>query len=239
MTADLFNEVANHPDVRPWIGHGLDPVDLSQAASDPRNVFLWGVDGGWWLHPLGDGVYEIHSLFLKSGRGKTFFEGAREVLRYMFVQTDATEILTKCPDDNRGAIMAAKIVGFRERFRRENAWAPGVGISYWAFTLDDWMARDPQVLAEGRAFHDWLEQAKIDAGSSSEIHDDDEAHDRAAGAAKMLISAGQTQRGVALYNRWAIFAGYATIEAIGPGLVDIRDAIIQVKDGSMDAILIR
>ena len=240
MDATFLNSVANHPDTRPWLGGAPEmAVDLTLLAQNPDNVFLEALGGGWWLQKLEPGTYELHSLFMPEGRGKSFFTGMKELFRYMFTRTDAVEILTKCPDNNGGARAAAGIVGFKERFRREDAWSPGVGISYRAFTVDDWMVRDKVALEAGRAFHAALEWAKSNAGSAIPSHPDDEANDRAAGAAWLMIDAGQTAKGVAIYNRWAVFAGYATILGVGPGIVDIRDAIVQVEGGETKVLLCR
>lgn len=238
MDGRFLTEVANHPDVRPWLG-GEGPLDLTAVISNPENYALVTDGGGWVIHKLEPGVYELHSLFLPGGRGKPFFAAAREMFRFMFTRTEATEILTKCPDDNPGARMAASLVGFKERFRREDAWAPGVGVSYQAFTIDQWATRDPEALVAGRAFHDALQAAKTAAGVTLPPHPDDEAHDRAAGSAWLIVNAGQTLKGVGLYNRWGCFAGYARIEAVGHQTVDIGEAIVEIRDGTTHVLLVR
>lgn len=236
--ATLLNEIANHPEVRPHIG-GAGVIDLTTIVGDPQNVAVMGEHGGWIYHGLQPGVYELHTLFLPEGRGRSFFAGAREVLRYMFVRTDALEILTKCPDTNAGARMAAGMMGFKERFRREDAWAPGVGISYQALTIDGWAMRDPEALRAGQAFHNSLEAAKAASGSTIAPHPDDAAHDRAVGTAWLMAQAGNVGKGVAWYNRWAVFAGYAQIHALALNVVDIGDAIVELKDGQTDVLLCR
>lgn len=239
MDATFLNEVANHPDVRPWLG-GEGVLDLTPAALDPNSILLEATGGGWLLHPIMPGVYELHTMFLPRARGRAYFAAAREALRWVFTHTDALEIVTKCPDDNGAARMAASIVGFRERFRREDAWKPGVGISYQVFSLDDWFVRDDAVREAGHAFHEQLEEAKAAAGSTLPVHGDDEAHDRAVGAAVLMIRAANMAKAVAFYNRWAIFAGYATIEALSQNLVDVRDAIVEVRgDGQMGVLRCR
>lgn len=238
MDATFLNEVSNHPEVRPWLG-GDGVLDLGALADNPDNVLLETDGGGWVLHPLLPGVYELHTMFLPEGRGRSYFAAAREALRWMFSATDALEIVTKCPDDNGPARMAASIAGFRERFHRDDAWKPGVGVSYQVFSIDDWFVRDKECLAAGRAFHDTLEAAKTAAGSTLPTHPDDEAHDRAVGAAVLMIRGGNMSKAVAFYNRWAIFAGYATIEALSPSLVDVRDAIVEVRGDAMGVLKCR
>lgn len=238
MSTSFLNEVANHPEVRPYLGGVENPVlDLSPLVEDPRCICLEVPGaGGWILQPVLPGVYELHTLFLPEARGRSYFEQAREAIRRVFSETDCLEIVTKCPDDNGGARLAAQLIGFRERFRREDAWAPGVGISYRTFSLDDWFVRDTECKKAGEAFHDALEGAKIAAGSTLPIHPEDVAHDQAVGAACLMIGAGQVAKGVAFYNRWAILAGYATITQISDTLIDVRDAIIEVRGGKMEVL---
>lgn len=242
MNAAFLNEVANHEDVRPFLG-GDGELDLGPMLANPANVALEVMgDGGWLLQPTLPGVYELHTLFMPHARGKGYFAAAREAIRWMFTNTDCLEITTKCPDDNPGARMAASVMGFRERFRRETAWppeAPAVGVSYRVFSIDDWYVRDKACLLEGRKFHAALEAAKIEAGSALPVHPEDEAHDRAVGAAALTVMAGQPAKAVGLYNRWASFAGYATIEAVGHNLIDVRDAIVEVSGGEMRVLLVR
>jgi hypothetical protein len=238
MDATFLNKVANHPEVRPWLG-GDGVLNLEGLAADPANILLETDGGGWVLHAIMPSVYELHTMFLPEGRGRAYFAAAREALRWMFSRTDALEIVTKCPDDNGPARMAASVIGFRERFRREDAWAPGVGISYQVFSVDDWFVRDKECLTAGRAFHEALEAAKVAAGSTLPVHPEDEAHDRAVGACALMIQGGYLAKGVSFYNRWSIFAGYATIEALSPTLVDVRDAIVEVRDGQMGVLKCR
>jgi len=243
MNAAFLNEVANHDDVRPFLGGGAEPLDLGPLLSNPAVVALEVMgDGGWLLQPSLPGVYELHTLFMPHARGKSYFAAAREAMRWMFTNTDCLEIITKCPDDNPGARMAASVMGFRERFRREACWppeAPAVGVSYRVFSIDDWFTRDKVALLEGRKFHAALEAAKIEAGSALVVHPEDEAHDRAVGAAALMVKAGQLAKAVGFYSRWATFAGYATIEAVGHNLIDVRDAIVEVSGGEMRVLLVR
>lgn len=237
MDAAFLNAIANDPCVRPWIGGDpTEPVDLSPILADTENVAIVCEHGGWVLHKLAPGTYEIHTLFGKAGRGSFFRKAAFEMLRWMFTRTDAVEILTKCPDDNPGARMAASWVGFRERFRRADAWKPGVGVSYQALTVDGWSARDPQARIEGAKFHEALEWAK---GPEIHQHPEDAAHDHAVGAALLMAYAGQIDKGVAFYNRWAMFAGYAQVARVGPYEIDIQDAMVEIANGSVNVLMVR
>lgn len=239
MSADFLNTVANHPEVRPFLGGGWEPLDLTAKVQDPGNIALVTEHGGWLLQGMMPGVYELHTLFLPQGRGRPYFAAAKEALRYVFTSTDALEILTKCPDENAGARMAASLMGFRERFRREGIWETGCGVSFQALTLDDWVARDPVIKQAGHDFHETLEAAKLAAGSELPTHPDDEAHDRMVGACFLMAQAGFVQKAVGIYGRWALFAGYQPILALAPNVIDVRDCVVEIKDHRMAVLLVR
>lgn len=239
MDAGFVNALANRPDIRPYIGGGLEALDLTSVVENPENYVIQADGGCWVLHALTPGVFELHTLFATEGRGRSYFANARAAIRWMFTHTDAIEILTKCPDDNPGARMAAVLCGFKERFRREEAWHTGVGIAYLALTIDQWCFSDPETRKAGRAFHAALEDAKKAAGSELASHPDDDAHDHAAGAAVLMMRAGNVGKGVVYYNEFALFSGYATIQQTAPWVVDIRDAIIDAQHGEMTILLVR
>lgn len=243
LNPGFLNYVINHPDVRPMLG-GEGALDLTDYIADPANIALEAEYGGWLLVRQEPGVYQLHTQFLKAGRGRAYFEAAREALRYVFGSTDAVELTTRVPLVNRGAHVAAKVAGFEERFVRKNAivldGAPS-DVSFQALTLEHWMATDETLPDLGRWFHDRLEAAKREAGSVLETHPDDDAHDRAVGAAVLMMRAGNTVKAAWAYNRWASLAGYQTIEVLSlcPAVIDVRDAVIEVRQGEMEVLLCR
>lgn len=239
MDVARLNELANHQALRPFLGGVDGPLDLTPLVDNPEVIVLEGDGGAFLLTPLYPGCYELHTLFLPEARGALFFIQAQEMFRYIFTQTDALEIVTKCPDDNRGAALAATKAGFRERFHRADAWKPGVGVSFRGLSIDDWFIRDPECEREGVEFHAMLEGAKEAAKSSLKPHPVDPVHDHAVGAALLMAKAGRLEKGVGFYVRWATFAGYAPIYVAGTGLIDIHDALIEIRDGSMNVLLCR
>jgi hypothetical protein len=242
MDAGRLNRVANHPDVRPWLG-GEGPVNWAPTLADSRNVALETGHGGWVFINLGDGRYEVHSQMLPEGRGD--WEAARAALRVMFTATDCMEVVSKVPDGNAGAKGIARAMGFQELFRREACWRnPGgdiVGISYVGLTLDRWRGRDETLVAAGEWWHENLERAKAEAGSDLPTHPHDEAHERAVGASVLMFKAANPRKGVREYNRWALLAGYAPILLLSehPVVVDARDAIVSLKGDDLEVLSCR
>lgn len=242
MDPRRLNEVANHPDVRPWIG-GEKPIDLADLAKDPRNFLLEAQHGGWIFARHEPGTYELHTLFLPQGRGKACLQAWRAAERWIWSSTDAREIVTRVPRHNAGAAFAARLCGFKERFTRERAFKTPAGeleaVSYQARAIDDWWPRDAAALEAGVVFHAQLEVAKVLADSGLGDHPEDQAHDRAAGAACLMMAAGNPRKAAWFYNRWAALAGYAPITLLSeaPLVVDVgAGVVVQVQEGRMEVV---
>jgi hypothetical protein len=233
MDAGFLNSVINHPDVRPMVG-GEGEIDLQGLADNPANVLLETEHGGFFLVRLDGGLYEAHSQFLPEGRGGHAVKAAKAGFRYMFAATDCVEIVSKVPADNAPADGFARVTGLTEKFNSR-------GVSYRGLTLNRWVSLDAECLSEGRAFHDALEAAKRDCGSELAIHEDDDAHDRAVGATALMVKAGNADKGVWSYNRWAAFAGYQTASLLSqnPVIIDVRDAVVTLADGRMEVLKCR
>lgn len=240
----FLNTVVNHAEVRPWLG-GDGEIDVSAVVADPQNFALVNDHGGWIVARLDAGLYEAHSQFLPEGRSPALIDDMKEAIAFMFTATDCVELVTRCPDNNKPALGLARAAGFRESFRREECWPvkndKPCGVSFQSMPFDRWRANDERTLEAGRWFHDRLEAEKIKAGSELDVHSDDEAHDRAVGAAVLMIKAGNPLKGVFTYNRWAKFAGYAPITMIGehPPTFDIVDAIVALKGEDMEVLQCR
>ena len=103
-----FNEIANDPAVRPWLGFGRSEIDLGDVVRDPRNFcFLTDTETGCYImHRLADGLYEAHTLSYP-GRGcAVAMARLRDlVLDFMFARTDCVEITTKVPDGHQAAAL--------------------------------------------------------------------------------------------------------------------------------------
>ena len=238
--AVFFNEVANHPNVRPWLG-GTHTIDVTPTLSDPNNYALRCNGGGFILQRHELGIYEVHSQFLPEARPYTR-RAMREGFRYMFERADAVRIVTKCPLGNDGAAALAKTAGFRHLFRREAAWDDGGAVDYLALDIDDWALARAEHAADGVAFHNAIETAKEASGSRLTVHGHDEPHERMVGAVWRLVKAGNAAKGVALYNRWARLAGYVPISLISehPATVDAIDAVVALSnDLTMEVLLCR
>lgn len=237
FSAERLNAIVNHPDVRPWVGGGAGILDLSSIVSDLRNYLLMTEGGGFLFVMQEPGVYEVHSQFLPDHRGEGVITAANDAAYYMFTRTDCLEILSKVPEGNVAATAFARRMKWELQFERPKVW-PGpdglVGVKYYRRDLWSW-ARDASDLDTiGEWFHQKL-------GQDHAIHDDDDAHDRYVGMACEMITHGQIDKGIWAYNRWARFAGYATVSLMStnPVVIDIQDAILAVRGEDFDVLLVR
>lgn len=248
MDATALNAVANHPDVRPWLG-GEGPLDLNGAAQNPNNVVLVTEGGGFLLIKHEPGIYEVHTLFLPEARGPQLMGLVAEGLRFMFSATDCSQIQTKVPDGNLAAMRLAVAAGFQPMFRRDVAFTDPagtvVGMEYLSLAFDRWRENDATLEGEGAAFHEALEAARLAAGAEWPDHPKDPAHDRAAGAASLMAKAGNCRKAVWLYNGWARLAGYPliTLASENPPVIDMSvgdiRAIVQASPSGMEVLLCR
>jgi hypothetical protein len=158
--AAFLNEVANHPEVRPWLGCGDVPLDFSDQAADPRNIVLRGETGVFFLHPLEGGCYEVHSLFLPGSREAPRL--AQEGFRYLFAATDCLEVVTKVPAANRRAHGLARWVGFTETFAF--VWE-GAPCSYRSLTFERWKERSGPGDAHAKAL--WAFRLMVEAHNAA------------------------------------------------------------------------
>lgn len=226
--SDFLNEVANHPAVRPHVG-GDGPIDLTEALAKPGNIGLECDSGGFFLTQHSPGVYEVHSLFLPDNGTKPI-RAMRAAQEWMFTRTDCGVILSKVPKANKAAKGFAIAGGLAPIFERDDALLGPC--EYVELGVMRWAMRSAYLEAHGERFHAFLEQHKTE-----DIHPHDPAHERAVGAALLMIERGQDAKGVGFYNSWAMFAGYQTIELLSPGVVDVRDAVLRLGlDNNMELV---
>jgi hypothetical protein len=149
----------------------------------------------------------------------------------MYTQTDAIEIQTVVPTENRAATIWANLAGFRPMFRRENAvecnWRMSDAV-YMTQNYMDWVVRDGDNQKEGEAFHTAL-------GDHLD-HAPDPVHDRWVGATIRCAKAGNLSKGVQLYNRWAALTGYfpAVIISHAPPLVNIGGDVVGLSERGVE-----
>lgn len=195
MDAEAANAVLNHPDVLP---ETAPRIDVSPLIADSRNVVL-AVEGGCIIFAHCEpGRYELHLDFLRECRGRYARDASDAALRLMFLSTDCGAVEFKIPAANRAACWGAARIGARREFDR-------AGMSFWRMTYADWLRRQPDLVAVGRTFVADVATECARLGSPLRDFADDDQFFQRLGAAVETISAGQVEKGVVFYNRWAGF----------------------------------
>lgn len=242
MDAAFLNRVVNDPEVRSWLG-GEGALDLTRSLANPQNIALVGQHGGFVVERLGPDLGDAHTQILPEGRGLWAVDAIREALRYVFIRTEITTLTTKVPLAHRGALLLVKQMGFQELFRRDDAFTTPDGercpLVFLSLTFERWLQNDAVVLQAGELFHAQLKAAEAEWGVTLPDHPEDQAHDRAAGAAMLMAQAGNPARAVQSYNRWAALAGYPPIDllSLAPLVLHVGEGVIVTNnDGEMEVL---
>lgn len=240
------NRIVNDASVLPTIGLA-DSIDLSDIVGDPCNVLMMA-DGGsiLFIADLEPGIYEVHTSFLQNCRGKHAIEASLEAYRWMFTHTDCMTIQTRIPAFNRAAALAAHAVGFVPLFERKGVWPTRdqklVDLRFYELSYARWLAgAKDAMIAAGQRFHARLDAEMARHGVLDKQHPDDAAHDHYVGACVEMVYAGQPEKAVVLYNRWARFAGYGQIALVArsPMVIDIGNAVLMIEDFSFKVVKCR
>ena len=116
----LLESMARHPKAytRMAEDHHPAPSEFNLGAV-PNAVFLLGkADGnpvGFWMFEVRPaGTVELHTCFHPSAWGKTAHEAVLEMLKWIWVNTTWTELITKVPRVNRLALAFARHMGMAE-----------------------------------------------------------------------------------------------------------------------------
>lgn len=224
------------------MGHGCEPQDLSVVVSNPANFcFLTpNSDGGYIVARLDDGLYVAHTLALPSARGRPMLKLFREGFEYMFTATDCVEVVTTCPDGNDAGARWAEVAGFTETDRRDDFFpmmGKLVGASYRSLLYRDWVLKHPPNRQRGRDFHTQLHAAN----PALALHAEDPVHDAWVGATIKGCQAGNVEKSVRLFNRWAVQHGYfpSAILSEKPPLIDTGDAILGLSDAGVEILSVK
>ena len=215
--AEQVGAVMNHADVRPHIGPGPEVIDPAGFLADPRNIALFNEHGGFLFHCHAPGVYEVHTQFLKSGRGRQALEAAKYAAFVMFTRSDCMEITTKIQADNKRAIWLTEAMGFEFLFEAEQE---GWGLMrYYVLGYPKWASSSPYLPLIG----EWFCREVGVAASQA----------RPLGAAIEMFQAGYLGKGVHLYRRWARLTGAPSLEVVSadPFSFSVNDRAFIVRDG--------
>jgi hypothetical protein len=144
---DYVNGIANHPEVRPWLGADLDGSFTSYVDCSPYfqndKVQVFAAPGGIFsLVEIGPVDYEVHLGFLPNHRGANARQAIREFLQHVFTQTPCETLHAALPDYNRPVKVSARAMGFRRGPSRTTDWSlmGGAGED-WLITRQAWRGK--------------------------------------------------------------------------------------------------
>lgn len=137
--ATVFNRIAAHPEIVAQFGQ---EQDFTEMAADPEFFALFNNaegDGGMVFEWSAPGVWQMHSLFLPSCRGKRAIRDAIDIGREMFTTVGATMIWGQTPVHLTGARMFNRLVG-GSHLGFGKHWVSG-DVEYFGSYRDDWLKR--------------------------------------------------------------------------------------------------
>lgn len=230
LKADVLNEIANDPHVRPWVAPGKEPLDLSFQVENRNNILLVGEHGCCLFLRMMPGVYEVHTQVRREGRGEWTNALTAACAHQMFLRSDAYEIMTRVPSGHLAAKAAAVSAGMRYDFTREkecNFRGKLIDAHIYSFRIQDWLPMaPPSVSDKGRRFHDRLHEEAERLGIEDPAHADDENHNLYVGAAVEMVLAGMPVKAMLTYNRWAIASRHEPIT-----LVSLNPVVAKIDHG--------
>jgi hypothetical protein len=218
FNADFLNKVANDPAVKG--GARLNGMtDLSHLATID-NVILSYETGCFLLINKGAGIYEVHTLALKEGRGKILRKNIALAMEYMFFQTDCVKLITTAYKDN-----AASLALSEAYFSAKGETADFV---YYSLDYLDWVTKCESARKVGDEFHSGVKTN----------HDEDTTHDCHVGGAILLLKNGNVGKGLEMYNAWAVMSGYALIAVLSvtPLIMQIGEMNLIYQEGALEEI---
>lgn len=222
-----FNEIVNHPDVLPHVCGPLEgPLDFTPLVQDRNNVVLMGEHGAIMFHCHQRGLYEAHTQVVPEGRGRWALAFAREALRWMFIRTDAMEIITRVAVGNLAALALTRACHFQPVVTMKGGWpvkGGAVDCGVHNLLIQDWIGRERSLRERGEWFlRHW---------SNPAIRDE-----QAMGLAYEMLLHGQAQKSAIFLSRWSAITGSRVpVECLSqkpPRLMIGKDCVVVRGDKS-------
>lgn len=113
-TTDELTALVNHPAIFPAMGCPAGGVlDAKYLYRTPGNIGFTSDNGGMFFENLGEGVFEVHFLFIPGSGGTAIKRAAKAILHEMFTNRGACVIRGHPPRDNRAVSHIGYSLGFR------------------------------------------------------------------------------------------------------------------------------
>lgn len=121
--ASRINDLINHESIKRWVcGPMIGVLDATVLVENGENIFFVAEHGGCGFIKNGENSYELHSFALPSGRGRWVRDNFFRVRDWIFSNTNASMITTMVPVNNKMALGAARICGFKKYGTTKDCW---------------------------------------------------------------------------------------------------------------------
>tara|TARA_R110002020_G_scaffold245614_1_gene459331 strand:- start:34 stop:762 length:729 start_codon:yes stop_codon:yes gene_type:complete len=203
--AKFYNSVCNTKGVLEKVSWTGDEVDV-QPLLDSEGGFILDdqVNGGFLLQRNSHGSYVIHTAFLPTTKVGLPLQVAKDCLWLAFLALDVQKLYSSACESNPAAKRLMKRCGFREEFSSPSRFGGGRVETFYSLDIDTYIRSNPLLREMGEEFHSLVEETTN--------HGEDEVHDYYAGAAVAFIRCANYAKAEEVYNRWALLAGYETLE---------------------------
>ena len=241
-SAERINMVLNHPVVRPYVADmGEGKIDISHLVANESNVLLMGEHGGCLCFCPQPGIYEVHTQVLPSGRGAWALDFVRAGASWMFTHTDAYEIMTRVSHGHVAAKALTLAAGMKYEFTRDDGPSfkgKNPPCDIYSYRIQDWVQHASGLVEKGQYLHERIQSEAVRLGVTTELHADDENHNRYAGAALEMAMAGKLRKAVLFYNRWAFAARHPLIGLVSetPPVIRFDIGLMTIRDGEIEVV---
>lgn len=240
--ADRINYIVNHPAVRPWtneLGKGI--LDMSKDVANQKNYVLMGEHGCIIFYEIMHGLYEAHTQVLPEGRGEWAKDLVDACAEYMFTRTSAFELMTRVPSRHVAAKALTIYTGMKLEFIRKNECmfrGKKGDVEIYSYRIQDWMTFAKGMQEKGKIFHDKLHAEAARLNITEKPHDEDPSHNQYLGTCISMVQAGQLEKALIFYNRWAVAARHecVTITSINPPTVKFDIGLLKFHGNEIEDI---
>lgn len=240
--ASHINKILNHPEVHPWVsGDSKDARDVTKNLEHPNFLGLEDEGGCFIVQQIQTGIYEFHTAVLPEYQGKWAAQFFEQGLDWMFTHTNAIELLTKVPRNNRAAKIACVHSGFEFAFETRPLYPVKDGMvcfDVYSMTIQKWAKLSNNMEDYGQWFHNSLEVQYIKLDRELKVHIEDKTHDRYVGMTVLMMMNGFPQKADSFYNRWALMSSYQPISVVSlePLVIDIFESKLLITDNHFEVL---
>jgi len=203
--AVLANEVANLPSVLPKVSWTGEVLDLQPLLEDDLCYIIENDNHGCYVLAQSDvDSYVVHTLFRPKTPPAVVMETAKVGMWISFVELDAMELTSSACETNPAAYRLMRKNGMTPLFDSPSKFEKGKKQRYCRLTIDEYIINSDVFGELGEGFHSLVEETTD--------HEDDPIHDKYVGAAISMVRAGNIEKAVRVYNKWAALAAYAPLQ---------------------------